>query len=51
MRRVVGPLPDRQVALRIAAIRRLDIQRVVAADMAVRAGRHFSGRRELMGVL
>ena len=48
MDRVVGLLPGRQVALRIAAVCRLDLQIIVVVDVAVGAGIDFTGGRHLM---
>jgi hypothetical protein len=41
---VIGLLPGRQVALRVRAIGRLDLQIVVVIDVAVRAGVHLARR-------
>ena len=53
--RVCGSLPTSsvvriQVALRVSAIRRLDLQIVVVVDVAVRAGSDFACRRHLMRI-
>jgi len=50
VRRIIGLLPSRQVATGIAAIRRLNAEVVVAADVALAAGRNLSSRRHLVGV-
>ena len=47
---VVGLLPSRQVATRIAAVRGLNAQAIVAAHVALRTGRDFPGRCHLVGV-
>ena len=50
MHGAVGLLPRGHVALRVTAIGRLNVQRIVAADVALRAGGHFARRRELVRV-
>jgi len=47
---VVGLLPSRQVATRIAAVRGLNAQAIVAAHVALRTGCDFPGRCHLVGV-
>ena len=50
MDRIIGLLPCRQVAARVAAIGRLGVQRIVAADVALRAAGHLARRRELVRI-
>jgi len=50
VRRIVRGLPGRQMASRIAAIRRCNRQRVVIVFVTIRAGHDFSGRRQLMRI-
>ena len=50
VRRVIGLLPSRQVASGIAAVVRLDRQIVIVVDVAIRAGVHLAGRRQLVRV-
>ena len=50
VRRIVGLLPGRQVALRIPAIRRGDLQIEIVVDVAVRAGGHLARRSHLVRV-
>ena len=50
MDRIVGLLPCRQVAARVATIGRLSVQRIVAADVALRASHHLARRGELVRV-
>src|SRR3984893_13181920 len=47
---IVGLLPGREMATRIAAIVGLNVQTVIAADVALRASCDFSGRGHLVGV-
>jgi len=48
--RIVGRLPGRQMASRIAAVIRSNRQRVVVVDVAIRTSRNFSGRGQLMRI-
>ena len=48
VRRIIRLLPGRQVALRVAAIRRRDLQIVVVVDMAVRASIHLARGSQLV---
>ena len=48
VRRIIGLLPGRQVALRVAAIGRRNLQIVVVVDMAVRASIHFARGSQLV---
>ena len=50
MRRIVGGLPRRQMAARIAAVVWLDRQRVIAVDVARSAGCDLTGRRQLVRI-
>ena len=50
MRRIVGLLPGRQVATGIPAVRRLNIQRVVVVDVALRASRDLPCRGHLVRI-
>ena len=50
VRRVIGGLPGGEVTTGISAIRRLNRQRIVAVDVALRASRHFTGRSQLVRV-
>lgn len=50
MRRIVRGLPGVQVTSGVTAIRRLNAERVIPADVALGASGHFSGRRQLVGV-
>ncbi len=47
---VIGLLPGGQVALRVTAIGRLNIQRVVATNVALRASSDFARRRKLVRI-
>ena len=48
MHRVVGLLPRRQMASRVAAVIRRNCQRVIVVDVAIRAGRNLPGRGQLV---
>ena len=48
--RVIRRLPGRKMAARIAAVRRLNGQRVVIVNVALRTCRHFSCRRHLVRI-
>ena len=50
MRRIVGLLPGRQMASRVAAVGRCNRQRVVIVDVARRAGRRFPRRCHLVRI-
>jgi len=50
VRRIIGLLPVGQMASRIPAIRRGDLQSVIVVDVTVRAGGHFARRRQLVRV-
>ena len=50
VRRIVRRLPGRQMASRIAAIRRCNRQCVVIVFVAIRAGHDFSGRCKLVRI-
>ena len=50
VRWIVGLLPGGQVATRVATIRRLNRQVIVATDMALTAGGHLAGRRQLVRI-
>lgn len=50
VRRIIGLLPSREVAARIAAIRGCDLQIVIVVDVALRASGHFTRGRHLVGV-
>ena len=50
VRRVIRGLPGGEVAAGVAAIRRLNGQCVVAADMALRASRNLAGGRHLVRI-
>ena len=47
---IFGRVVGGQVAAAVAAIRRLNRQIVIPADVALGAGRHFTGRRHLVRV-
>lgn len=50
VRRIVRLLPGCQVAAGIPAIRWLNVKRVIPADVALGASRHFSGRGQLVRI-
>ena len=50
VRRIIRGLPGGEVAAGVAAIRRLNAQCVVAADVTLRASRHFTGRSHLVRI-
>ena len=48
--RVIRRLPGRKMAARISAVRRLNGQRVIIVNVALRTRRYFSSRRHLVRI-
>jgi len=47
---IVGLLPSREVALRVTAVRRANLQIVIIVDVAVGAGVDLAGGSQLVGI-